>query len=81
MEIYVLDSTCNMCVCAYGEVSILIGIHDHFHLLLLCSSFQSDSNGISSINCALESIHSALAVMAHNQMPKQLYKEEVYALV
>ncbi|XP_050381632.1 sister chromatid cohesion protein SCC2 isoform X1 [Argentina anserina] len=38
---------------------------------------QSDSNGISSINCALESIHAALAVMAHNQMPRQLYKEEI----
>lgn len=50
------------------------------NLLLLCLSFQSDSNVVSSINCALESIHAALAVMANNQMPKQLYKEEVYAL-
>lgn len=39
--------------------------------------FQSDSDAISSIFCGLESIHAALAVMAHNEMPKQLYKEEV----
>ncbi|BFG23184.1 hypothetical protein CerSpe_094580 [Prunus speciosa] len=38
---------------------------------------QSNSDAVSSINCALESIHAALAVMAHNQMPKQLYKEEI----
>ncbi|XP_021823454.1 sister chromatid cohesion protein SCC2-like [Prunus avium] len=38
---------------------------------------QSNSDVVSSINCALESIHAALAVMAHNQMPKQLYKEEI----
>ncbi|CAN6574662.1 unnamed protein product [Malus baccata var. baccata] len=38
---------------------------------------QSNSDVVSSIQCALESIHAALAVMAHNQMPKQLYKEEI----
>ena len=34
---------------------------------------------MSSICGALESIHAALAVMAHDDMPKQLYKEEVHA--
>lgn len=38
---------------------------------------HSDSEVVSSIFCALESIHAALAVMAHNDMPKQLYKEEI----
>ncbi|XP_057962405.1 sister chromatid cohesion protein SCC2 isoform X2 [Malania oleifera] len=38
---------------------------------------HSDSDVVSSIFCALESIHAAIAVMAHNEMPKQLYKEEV----
>ncbi|XP_015879861.3 sister chromatid cohesion protein SCC2 [Ziziphus jujuba] len=38
---------------------------------------HSDSDVVSSIFCGLESIHAALAVMAHNQMPKQLYKEEI----
>lgn len=61
-------------------VFILIGIRDHFHLLLFSSICQSNSDVVSSINCALESIHAALAVMAHNQMPKQLYKEEVHTL-
>lgn len=45
-----------------------------------CSVFQSDSDLVSSILVALESIHAALAVMAHNEMPKQLYKEEVCCL-
>lgn len=38
---------------------------------------NSDSEVISSILSALESIHAALAVMAHTEMPKQLYKEEI----
>ncbi|KAM3760976.1 hypothetical protein ACB098_01G233000 [Castanea mollissima] len=38
---------------------------------------HSDSDIVSSIFCALESIHAALAVMAYNQMQKQLYKEEI----
>ncbi|KAI4346656.1 hypothetical protein L6164_007534 [Bauhinia variegata] len=38
---------------------------------------NSDSEVVSSILCALESIHAALAVMAHSDMPKQLYKEEI----
>uniref|UniRef100_A0A2N9ILA6 Sister chromatid cohesion protein n=1 Tax=Fagus sylvatica TaxID=28930 RepID=A0A2N9ILA6_FAGSY len=38
---------------------------------------HSDSDAVSSIFCALESIHAALAVMAYNQMQKQLYKEEI----
>ncbi|CAA3017388.1 nipped-B isoform X1 [Olea europaea subsp. europaea] len=35
-----------------------------------------DADVISSIYCALEAIHAALAIMAHNGMPKMLYKEE-----
>ncbi|KAK6913333.1 HEAT repeat associated with sister chromatid cohesion protein [Dillenia turbinata] len=38
---------------------------------------QSDSDVASSVFCALESIHAALMVMAHHDMPKQLYNEEV----
>ncbi|XP_006482736.1 sister chromatid cohesion protein SCC2 isoform X3 [Citrus sinensis] len=36
-----------------------------------------DSDRVSMVFCALESIHAALAVMAHDHMPKQLYKEEI----
>lgn len=39
--------------------------------------FQSDSDVMTSIYVALESIHAALAIMAYADMPKQLYKEEV----
>ncbi|KZV25012.1 nipped-B-like protein [Dorcoceras hygrometricum] len=35
-----------------------------------------DADVVSSIYCSLESIHAALAIMAHDDMPKQLYKEE-----
>ncbi|XP_073038924.1 sister chromatid cohesion protein SCC2-like isoform X1 [Primulina eburnea] len=35
-----------------------------------------DADVVSSIYCSLESIHGALAIMAHDDMPKQLYKEE-----
>ncbi|XP_062151070.1 sister chromatid cohesion protein SCC2 [Alnus glutinosa] len=38
---------------------------------------HSDSDVVSSIFCALESIHAALAVMGNEQMQKQLYKEEI----
>ncbi|KAL2977038.1 hypothetical protein AAZX31_13G042900 [Glycine max] len=38
---------------------------------------NSDSELVSSVLIALESIHAALAVMAHTDMPKQLYKEEI----
>lgn len=38
---------------------------------------HSDTDAVSSVFCALESIHAALAVMTHNDMPKQLYKEEI----
>ncbi|XP_031407003.1 sister chromatid cohesion protein SCC2 isoform X3 [Punica granatum] len=38
---------------------------------------SSDSDALSSVLCALESIHAALAVMSHRQMPKQLYSEEI----
>ncbi|KAL0343814.1 UNVERIFIED_CONTAM: Sister chromatid cohesion protein SCC2 [Sesamum angustifolium] len=35
-----------------------------------------DADVVSSIYCSLESIHAALAIMTHDGMPKQLYKEE-----
>ncbi|KAK3409227.1 hypothetical protein EUGRSUZ_J01370 [Eucalyptus grandis] len=38
---------------------------------------HSDPDAICSLLCALESIHAALAIMAHNQMPKHLYSEEI----
>ncbi|KAI3848993.1 hypothetical protein MKW92_038979, partial [Papaver armeniacum] len=38
---------------------------------------DGDSDAMSLVICALESIHAALAVMTHSDMPKQLYKEEV----
>ncbi|KAI8548413.1 hypothetical protein RHMOL_Rhmol07G0271800 [Rhododendron molle] len=38
---------------------------------------HSDSDVLSSICGALESIHAALAIMAYNDMPKQLYNEEL----
>ncbi|EPS72382.1 hypothetical protein M569_02375, partial [Genlisea aurea] len=37
---------------------------------------NGDSDVVSSIYCSLESIHAALALMACDGMPKQLYKEE-----
>ncbi|CAL5185968.1 unnamed protein product [Lathyrus oleraceus] len=40
-------------------------------------SDNSNSELVSSLLVALESIHAALAVMAHTDMPKQIYKEEV----
>ncbi|KAL9226081.1 hypothetical protein vseg_001931 [Gypsophila vaccaria] len=39
-----------------------------------CENSDSD---VSLIFCALESIHAALAVMVNNDMPKQLYNEEI----
>ncbi|XP_058184765.1 sister chromatid cohesion protein SCC2 isoform X2 [Rhododendron vialii] len=38
---------------------------------------HADSDVVSSICGALESIHAALAIMAYNDMPKQLYNEEL----
>ncbi|GMI99279.1 EMBRYO DEFECTIVE 2773, ARABIDOPSIS THALIANA SISTER-CHROMATID COHESION 2 [Hibiscus trionum] len=38
---------------------------------------HQDSDVFSLVFCALESIHASLAVMAHNDMPKQLYHEEI----
>ncbi|KAL9157838.1 hypothetical protein ABFS82_08G029700 [Erythranthe guttata] len=35
-----------------------------------------DADAVSSIHCALESIHAALAILAYDGLPKQLYKEE-----
>ncbi|XP_038880414.1 sister chromatid cohesion protein SCC2 isoform X2 [Benincasa hispida] len=36
-----------------------------------------DSDAVETIFCALESIHASLTIMAHDQMPKLLYKEEI----
>lgn len=64
----------------YKFFDILYEVKDvDFCFTFTISVFQSDSDIISSIFCGLESIHAALAVMAHNEMPKQLYKEEVNA--
>ncbi|KAL3526568.1 hypothetical protein ACH5RR_011224 [Cinchona calisaya] len=38
---------------------------------------HSDSDVMTSIYVALEAIHAALAIMAHGDMSKQLYKEEI----
>lgn len=38
---------------------------------------HSDSDVVSVVFCALESIHAALAIMVNKDMPKLLYKEEV----
>ncbi|MBA0683270.1 hypothetical protein Goari_024940, partial [Gossypium aridum] len=38
---------------------------------------HKDSDVFSLVFCALESIHASLAIMAHNDMPKQLYHEEI----
>ncbi|KAL8471705.1 hypothetical protein ACS0TY_029084 [Phlomoides rotata] len=35
-----------------------------------------DADVVSSLYCSLESIHAALAIMAHDGMPKQIYNEE-----
>ena len=48
-------------------------------LFIFVQMFQQDSDVFSLVFCALESIHVSLAVMAHNDMPKQLYHEEVCA--
>ncbi|XP_073288840.1 sister chromatid cohesion protein SCC2-like isoform X1 [Primulina huaijiensis] len=39
-------------------------------------NYHLDADVVSSIYCSLESIHGALAIMTHDDMPKQLYKEE-----
>ncbi|CAH2072676.1 unnamed protein product [Thlaspi arvense] len=44
---------------------------------LSVNSEHSDSDSVSLVLGALESIHASLAVMANSDMPKQLYKEEV----
>ncbi|XP_010550011.1 PREDICTED: nipped-B-like protein B isoform X2 [Tarenaya hassleriana] len=44
---------------------------------LSIDSEHSDSETVSLVLGALESIHASLAVMANNHMPKQLYKEEI----
>ncbi|XP_057521747.1 sister chromatid cohesion protein SCC2 isoform X2 [Amaranthus tricolor] len=44
---------------------------------LSIDEFVNSDSDVSLIFCALESIHAALAVMALDNMPKQLYKEEI----
>lgn len=39
--------------------------------------FQPDLDAAPVVLCALGSTHAALAVMTHQDMPKQIYKEEV----
>lgn len=49
----------------------------HLHVFFEC---QLDADVVSSLYCSLESIHAALAIMAHDGMPKQIYNEEVTTL-
>lgn len=41
--------------------------------------YQPDVDAEQLVLCALESTYAALAIMTHQDMPKQLYKEEVCA--
>ncbi|XP_044468075.1 sister chromatid cohesion protein SCC2-like [Mangifera indica] len=45
--------------------------------LTIAEREHQDSDAIAMVFCALESIHAALAVMAYEQMPKRLFKEEI----
>lgn len=45
--------------------------------LSINQSENSNSDVVSAITVALESIHSAIGIMAYNGMPKQIYKEEI----
>ncbi|KAK1297401.1 hypothetical protein QJS10_CPB15g01459 [Acorus calamus] len=40
-------------------------------------TYQADSDDLSSVTSALEATHAALIVMTHQDMPKQIYKEEI----
>lgn len=62
-----------LCFLIFVVILIIVLTSNIFH------KFQSDSDVVSSICGALESIHAALAIMAYNDMPKQLYNEEVHA--
>lgn len=47
-------------------------------MLIMCVyNFQPDVDAANLVLCALESAHAALAIMVHQDMPKQLYREEV----
>lgn len=46
----------------------------HLHVFFEC---QLDADVVTSLYCSLESIHAALAIMAHDDMPKRIYNEEV----
>ncbi|XP_043723942.1 sister chromatid cohesion protein SCC2 [Telopea speciosissima] len=45
--------------------------------LSIVENETDESDIVSVVMCGLESTHVALAVMAHHDMPKQLYKEEI----
>nr|XP_043640101.1 sister chromatid cohesion protein SCC2 isoform X2 [Erigeron canadensis] len=45
--------------------------------LSINQSENSNSDVVSAITVALESIHAAIGIMAYNGMPKQIYKEEI----
>ncbi|KAF2299331.1 hypothetical protein GH714_031594 [Hevea brasiliensis] len=78
--------------CGRSEIMVMNGVKQNGYILvrllrvldnqihraegLSVDECEHDSDAVSLVFCALESIHAALAVMAHNNMPKQLYKEE-----
>ncbi|XP_042499640.1 sister chromatid cohesion protein SCC2-like [Macadamia integrifolia] len=49
----------------------------HADGLSIVENENDESDIVSVVMCGLESTHVALAVMAHHDMPKQLYKEEI----
>ncbi|XP_068654009.1 sister chromatid cohesion protein SCC2 isoform X2 [Aristolochia californica] len=49
----------------------------HGQVLSVDENESADSDVVSSVMSALESIHAALTIMTHHDMPKQLYKEEM----
>lgn len=55
----------------------LLTSHANSMLIMYVYNFQPDVDAANLVLCALESSHAALAIMAHQDMPKQLYREEV----
>ncbi|KAG9439816.1 hypothetical protein H6P81_019981 [Aristolochia fimbriata] len=49
----------------------------HGQVLSVDENESADSDVVSLVMSALESIHAALTIMTHHDMPKQIYKEEV----
>ncbi|KAI3503267.1 hypothetical protein L1887_31706 [Cichorium endivia] len=64
-----------------GLLERMLKILDHhIHIaegLTITQAESSYSDVVSTIMIALESIHAAVAIMAYNGMPKQIYKEEI----